>query len=119
LPNENRDDILPLQAIFARFRQSHSRLQISLVDTRRLNGKVVHEHLASLGSIIMPPSVADRVTFWQRLREPHQIGKPDQCRGAGRRLSAQLVSSWICSVVVLTGRSRCCDQLLAHGVAPT
>jgi hypothetical protein len=52
-----------------RFRQSHNRLQLSLVKTRRLAGEVVHEHVASLGSIITPSSVADRVTFWQRLRE--------------------------------------------------
>jgi hypothetical protein len=37
--------------------------------TRRHAGKVVHEHLASLGAIVVPPSVADRATFWQKLHE--------------------------------------------------
>ena len=55
--------------MFVRFRQAGHRLQASLIETRRLDGKVRHEHIASLGSIILPPSVADRITFWQRLHE--------------------------------------------------
>src|SRR4051812_29771780 len=55
--------------MFVRFRQSSSRLQASLTETRRINGKVQHEHVASLGSINDPPSVKDRVDFWQRLHE--------------------------------------------------
>ena len=55
--------------MFARFRQSGRRLQVSLVETRRLDAKVRHEHVASLGSIAVPPSVADRVAFWNRLHQ--------------------------------------------------
>src|SRR6516164_2480770 len=55
--------------MFVRFRQSDNRLRLSLVETRRQAGKVVHEHVASLGAIIMPPAVADRITFWQKLHE--------------------------------------------------
>jgi hypothetical protein len=53
--------------MFVRFRQAR-RLQVSLIETRRVDGKVRHEHVAGLGAIDMPPSVADRVEFW-RLHE--------------------------------------------------
>jgi hypothetical protein len=55
--------------MFVRFRQVGYRLQASLIETRRVAGKVRHEHIAMLGSIILPPSVADRITFWARLHE--------------------------------------------------
>lgn len=55
--------------MFVRFRQSRNRLQLSLVETRRVGGKIVHEHIASLGSIIVPSAVAGRVAFWQKLHE--------------------------------------------------
>jgi hypothetical protein len=55
--------------MFVRFRQAGHKLQTSLIETRRVDGKVRHEHIASLGSIILPPSVADRITFWQRLHD--------------------------------------------------
>jgi hypothetical protein len=55
--------------MFARFRQTPYRLQISLVETRLVDGKVRHEHVASLGAIILTPSVADRVAFWARLHD--------------------------------------------------
>jgi hypothetical protein len=53
--------------MFVRFRQSPARLQVSLVETRRSAGKVHHEHIASLGSILREPTIADRVGFWSRL----------------------------------------------------
>jgi hypothetical protein len=55
--------------MFVRFRQTPRRLQASLVETRRRDGKVRHEHVASLGSVPAPPSVADRVAFWTALHE--------------------------------------------------
>jgi hypothetical protein len=55
--------------MFVRFRQSTQRLQLSLVETRRVGGKVCQEHVAALGSILTPPSVSDRITFWQRLHQ--------------------------------------------------
>jgi len=55
--------------MFVRFRQTACRLQASLVETRRVDGKVRHEHIAGLGSVEMPPSVEGRITFWQRLHE--------------------------------------------------
>jgi hypothetical protein len=55
--------------MFVRFRQTPRRLQVSLVETRRVDGKVRHEHIAALGSIETPPSVEERIAFWQRLHE--------------------------------------------------
>ena len=55
--------------ISVRFRQRETRLQVSLVETRRVDGRVQHEHVASLGSIEVPPSVEDRIAFWKRLHE--------------------------------------------------
>ena len=59
--------------MFTRFRQTRHRLQVSLVETRRLNGKVHHEHVASLGSVETPPSVPERIAFWQKLHD--RLGK--------------------------------------------
>jgi hypothetical protein len=55
--------------VFIRFRQTTSRLQCSLVETRRVGGRVRHEHVAGLGSIEVPPSVRGRLEFWRRLHE--------------------------------------------------
>jgi hypothetical protein len=55
--------------MFVRYRQTQSRLQASLVETRRINGKVRHERIASFGSVGLPPSVEDRIAFWQRLHQ--------------------------------------------------
>jgi hypothetical protein len=55
--------------MFVRFRQTPYRLKVSIIETRRIDGKVRHEHIASLGSIEVPPSVADRIVFWQRVNE--------------------------------------------------
>jgi hypothetical protein len=53
--------------MFVRFRQTRRSLQASLVETRRVDSKVQHEHIAGLGSIEMPPSSADRIDFWMKL----------------------------------------------------
>jgi len=55
--------------MFVRFRQNCHRLQCSVVETRRVAGKVRHEHVAALGAIEVPPSVADRVAFWAGLHQ--------------------------------------------------
>jgi hypothetical protein len=51
------------------FRETPYGLAMSLVETRRENGRVRHEHVASLGSIETPPSVASRIEFWRGLHE--------------------------------------------------
>lgn len=43
--------------MFVRFRSSSRRLQVSLVETRRIDGKVRHEHVASFGSVIEPQTL--------------------------------------------------------------
>jgi len=51
------------------FRETPYGLAMSLVETHRENRRVRHEHIASLGSIEMPPSVAARIEFWRGLHE--------------------------------------------------
>jgi hypothetical protein len=55
--------------MFVRFRDTKHRLQCSLVETRRVAGRVHHEHIAQLGSIEAPPSVRERIEFWHRLHD--------------------------------------------------
>ena len=52
--------------MFVRFRQTarRPRLQVSLIETRRVGGRVEHEHVASLGSVASNPSLVDRAKFW-------------------------------------------------------
>ena len=53
--------------MFVRFRMTRHRLQASLVETRRAARQVRHEHVASLGTVDVGLSVADRLGFWQQL----------------------------------------------------
>ena len=55
--------------MFVRFRRTATRLQLSLVETSRVDGKVRHEHVASLGSVDLSLSVESRLAFWQRVHE--------------------------------------------------
>jgi hypothetical protein len=55
--------------MFVRFREARQRLQVSLVETRRIGGRVRHDHVASLGSIRIPPLPADRLAFWTKLHQ--------------------------------------------------
>jgi hypothetical protein len=45
------------------------RAAMQLVETRRLDGKVRYEQVASLGSVPRSPSVGDRLAFWRRVYE--------------------------------------------------
>jgi hypothetical protein len=51
------------------FRETPYGLAMSLVESRRENGKVRHDFVASLGSLETPPSVTARVEFWRGLHE--------------------------------------------------
>src|SRR5262249_33880200 len=51
------------------FRETPYGLAMSLVENRRENGRICHEHVANLGSIEPPPSVAARIEFWRGLHE--------------------------------------------------
>ena len=55
--------------MFVRFRQQRRRLQASLMQTRRVSGKMQSEHIASLGSVDADVSVRERLAFWARLPE--------------------------------------------------
>jgi hypothetical protein len=67
--------------MFARFRQTSRRLQVSLIETKRANGKVCHEHIASMGSVAATMEVWDRIEFWSAFWP--RLGKLDN------RLSAE------------------------------
>jgi hypothetical protein len=53
--------------MFVRFRQSRTRLQASLIETRRVAGNVQHGHVTSLGAVSVPPSIQDRLRLWSDL----------------------------------------------------
>jgi hypothetical protein len=55
--------------MFVRFRERQERLQVSVVQARRVDGKVRHEHVASFGSVPVPASIEDRLAFWKHLHE--------------------------------------------------
>ena len=55
--------------MFVRFRQTSRRLQLSLAETHRTDGKVRHEHIAGLGAISRDPTVSEKAEFWKRLFE--------------------------------------------------
>src|SRR5881394_3303493 len=74
--------------MFVRFRQSRNRLQVSLVASRRVDGKVSVEHIAGLGTVDDPPSIRERLKFWARLpdrldRLANRIGSEDRTKLLG------------------------------------
>jgi hypothetical protein len=75
--------------MFIRFRQGQHRLQVSIVETRRVDGKVRHEHVAGLGSIEMPSTVAARFAFWRGVHERFgRLGNRVDGETRGRLLGA-------------------------------
>jgi hypothetical protein len=50
-----------------RARLHRRRTQISLLDTRRVDGKVRQEHIASVGSFPSEMTPADRLAFWTQV----------------------------------------------------
>ena len=66
--------------MFVRFRQSHTRLQASLIAAQRVAGKVQQEHIASLGAVGVPPSIQDRLRLWSDL--------PARLARSGNRITA-------------------------------
>ena len=76
---------MPLQPCSSASVRPLNRLQLSLIETRRCDGKVRHEHIASLGS-----SVAERIAFWTRLHErlaklANRVDAATQTGGNGHR----------------------------------
>jgi hypothetical protein len=57
--------------MFVRFRAVRHRLVVDLVLTRRVGGKVRSEHIARLGSVVLPEPIAarERIRFWRELKE--------------------------------------------------
>ena len=70
--NNNADQSFPIMSCHCHarpFPPTAAGLQCSLIETRRIDGKVRHEIVASLGSVPASPSVADRIAFWRRVYE--------------------------------------------------
>ena len=80
--------------MFVRFRTQRTRLQASLVETRRVAGKVVAEHLGGLGSVDADLSVRERENFWAKLPERlDRIGDwigPTECEKICAMLDARI-----------------------------
>jgi hypothetical protein len=55
--------------MFVRIRQTSRRLQASLIETHRTDGGVRSVHVASIGTIAVPLSVAGRLAFWEQAHE--------------------------------------------------
>src|ERR1700722_5696673 len=55
--------------MFARIRETPRRLQVSLVEARRVGGRVRQTHVAALGSIGISPLPIDRMVFWTKLHQ--------------------------------------------------
>jgi hypothetical protein len=53
----------------ARFRLQYRRLQVSLVHSHRIDGRVREDHIAALGSVPVPLSIAGSVAFWQQANQ--------------------------------------------------
>jgi hypothetical protein len=71
--------------MFVRLRTTPRRLQVSILETRRTARKVTNEHIASLGSIVVPMTVGDRQAFWANLwgrltSLSNRIGADDQAK---------------------------------------
>jgi hypothetical protein len=71
--------------MFVRFRQQGNRLQASLMQNRRVSGKMQSEHIASLGSVDAAVSVRERLAFWAKLPERlarlgNRVGPDDQAK---------------------------------------
>jgi len=71
--------------MFVRFRRQGNRLQPSLMQTRRVSGKICNEHIASLGSVDADVSVRERLVFWAKLPERlarlgNRVGSDDHAK---------------------------------------
>jgi hypothetical protein len=67
--------------MFVRFRQQVARLQVSVVENRRISGKVRHEHIGALGSVDAAVSIRERLKFWAQL--------PERLTRLGNRIGAE------------------------------
>jgi hypothetical protein len=68
--------------MFVRFQQQGNRLQPSLMQSRRVDGKPRSEHIASLGSVDADLSLRGRLAFWAELpsrlsRLANRVGPED------------------------------------------
>jgi hypothetical protein len=55
--------------MFVRFRTTKRKVQVSLCETRWTPAGPRQEHIAQLGSVTEPQTIAGRIVFWRRLDE--------------------------------------------------
>ena len=60
--------------MFVRFRQQHRRLQASLMQTRRVAGKMQSEHIASLGTVDADVSVGEAIAMVRKSKHEDEFG---------------------------------------------
>lgn len=55
--------------MYARFHTARRRLAVKLVHSRKISGQTKSEHIAPLGSILLPEpfSLSERIRFWEAL----------------------------------------------------
>ena len=100
--------------MFVRFRETATRLQMSVTETRRLNGRVQNEHVASFGSVPLPLTVPDRIEFWRRLHDrlaklSNRIDAATQAKILG-----QIHARTPPIAIRFCGRSRVCSKAAAR-----
>jgi hypothetical protein len=81
-------------------------VQCSLIETRRVDGKVWLEHVARLCTIEIPPSIADRAAFWGELHQ--RRGKLSNRFGSethGKLIGQSMLASR-CRRLMRSGRQR-------------
>ena len=63
------DHVKPVRSCLSAFARQPPGCNVALVETRRIDGAVRYEQVASLGPVPASPSVSDRITFWRRVYE--------------------------------------------------
>jgi hypothetical protein len=95
--------------MFARFRAMPRRLQVSLVETRRSEGRVRHEHVAGLGSAVLPLSPQTRLQFWEQLH-PRLARLANRLDGTAQ---AKVLAAVHARIPMVTGEERRALQIEA------
>jgi hypothetical protein len=92
--------------MFVRFQQQGRRLQPSLMQTRRVDGKVRSEHIASLGSVDADLSVRERLAFWAKL--PGRLAR--LANRIGSEEHAKIYAALHARIPMVTAEEQCAVQ---------
>ena len=92
--------------MFVRFRQTAYRLQVSLVETRRAEGKVKHEHVASLGSIKKSVRPTFRTPKEKRMMQLQGARRSKECAAMTRNNFVTALGFSVLGFISLTLQQR-------------